>query len=291
MDAIEQGHKLPKASVADGFAYRGNDTLLSRSAWIDGLGVAIKGVTIIPENVSNNRPIVNGGVMLFNDETGELEALIVFHLVTKWKTAGDSLLGAKLLAREDSKNILIVGAGTVSTNMINGYSKLYPDAKFQLWNRSSDKAVALAELLSDAYDITPVIDLSNAVEAADIITCATMSSDPVIDGAWLQTGQHLNLIGAYRPDMRETNDVALTRSRIFVDSRETTIEHIGELKIPIAEGVISANDVVADYYYITSGFFSRQSDDEINLFKNGGGAHLDLMTAKLILKKWRELKG
>ena len=291
MDAIEKGHKLPKASVADGFAYRGNDTLLSRSAWIDGLGVAIKGVTIIPENVSNNRPIVNGGVMLFNDETGELEALIVFHLVTKWKTVGDSLLGAKLLAREDSKNILIVGAGTVSTNMINGYSKLYPDAKFQLWNRSSDKAVALAELLSDAYDITPVIDLSNAVEAADIITCATMSSDPVIDGAWLQTGQHLNLIGAYRPDMRETNDVALTRSRIFVDSRETTIEHIGELKIPIAEGVISANDVVADYYYITSGFFSRQSDDEINLFKNGGGAHLDLMTAKLILKKWRELKG
>ncbi|KAB7614643.1 ornithine cyclodeaminase [Amylibacter sp. SFDW26] len=289
--AIEEGHKLPKASVADGFAYRGDDTLLSRSAWIDGLGVAIKGATIMPSNIANDRPMVNGGVMLFDDETGELEALVDFHLVTKWKTAGDSLLGAKLLARTDSNNILVVGAGTVSTNMIDGYSKLYPDARFQLWNRSSDKAVTMAKELSNHHDITPVTDLKSATEAADIINCATMSSDPVVDGAWLQAGQHLNLIGAYRPDMRETNDAALTRSRIFVDSRETTIEHIGELKTPIADGVISANDVIADYYDITSGAFTRQSDDEINLFKNGGGAHLDLMTAKLILKKWYKMKG
>ncbi len=288
MDAMEDGHKLPKASVADGFAYRGDDTLLSRSAWIDGLGVAIKGATIVPSNVANDRPMVNGGVMLFDDETGELEALVDFHLVTKWKTAGDSLLGAKLLARPDSKNILIVGAGTVSTNMIDGYSQLYPDAKFQLWNRNNDKAIALAKTLSSRHDISPVKDLCSATEAADIITCATMSSDPVIDGAWLQAGQHLNLIGAYRPDMRETNDTALTRSRIFVDSRETTIEHIGELKTPIAQGVISADDVIADYYDITNGTFARQNDNEITLFKNGGGAHLDLMTSKLILKKWQE---
>ncbi len=288
MDAMEDGHKLPKASVADGFAYRGDDTLLSRSAWIDGLGVAIKGATIVPSNVANDRPMVNGGVMLFDDETGELEALVDFHLVTKWKTAGDSLLGAKLLARPDSKNILIVGAGTVSTNMIDGYSQLYPDAKFQLWNRNNDKAIALAKTLSSRHDISPVKDLCSATEAADIITCATMSSDPVIDGAWLQAGQHLNLIGAYRPDMRETNDTALTRSRIFVDSRETTIEHIGELKTPVAQGVISADDVIADYYDITNGTFARQNDNEITLFKNGGGAHLDLMTSKLILKRWQE---
>lgn len=288
MNAIEDGHKLPKASVADGFAYRGDDTLLSRSAWVDGLGVAIKGATIIPSNVSNGRPMISGGVMLFDDTTGELEALVDFHLVTKWKTAGDSLLAAKLLARSDSKNILIVGAGTVSTNMIDGYSTIYPDAKFHIWNRSPDKAVTLARELSNHHDISPVADLRRAVEHADLITCATMSSDPVVDGAWLQAGQHLNLIGAYRPDMRETNDAALTHSRIFVDSRETTIEHIGELKIPISEGVISASDIVADYYDITGGAFARQNDDEITLFKNGGGAHMDLMTAKMILRKWRK---
>jgi len=115
-----------------------------------------------------------------------------------------------------------------------------------------------------------------------------MTSDPVIKGAWLQAGQHLNLIGAYRPDMREADDLALQRARIFVDSRETTVNHIGELMLPIASGVISENDVVADYYDIATGAFSNTDNAEITLFKNGGGAHLDLMTAKLILQKWRE---
>jgi len=290
IQAIESGHKLPKASVADGFAYRGDDTLLSRSAWIDGLGVAIKGATVIPKNVAQGRPMVNGGIILFDDETGELEALVDFHLVTKWKTAGDSLLGAKLLARTDSKNILIVGAGTVSANMIDGYSTLYPDAQFYVWNRNADKAVALTEQLSDHHNISPVTCLRSAVESADIITCSTMATTPLIDGAWLQAGQHLNLIGAYRPDMREVNDVALTRSRVFVDSRETTIDHIGELKIPIASGVINAADVVADYYDLKDGLFTRKNDAEITLFKNGGGAHMDLMVAKLALQKWREAR-
>ncbi|MGY9037574.1 MAG: ornithine cyclodeaminase, partial [Rhodobacterales bacterium] len=111
------------------------------------------------------------------------------------------------------------------------------------------------------------------------------STEPLIKGAWLQPGQHLDLIGAYRPDMREVDDAALTRTRLFVDSLDTTVDHIGELKIPIAQGVLSANDIVADYYDM--GSFTRQSDDEITLFKNGGGAHLDLMTSRYILDRWR----
>jgi ornithine cyclodeaminase/alanine dehydrogenase-like protein (mu-crystallin family) len=288
--AMLAGHKLPKASLSDGFAYRGDDTLLSRSAWIDGLGSAIKGATILPGNTAKGRPMVNGGVMVFSDETGELEALIDFHLVTKWKTAGDSLLGAKLLARPDSRDILIVGAGTVSRNMVAAYTSIFPDARFRVWNRSPDNAVKMVANLSGDYDISQVTDLAEAVANADIINCATMSSDPVIDGAWLQPGQHVNLIGAYRPDMREVNDLALQRSRIFVDSRDTTIEHIGELKLPIASGVISEKDVLADFYDIASGTFSSDDPTEITLFKNGGGAHLDLMVAKLILQKWRMAK-
>ncbi|HAR81673.1 MAG TPA: ornithine cyclodeaminase, partial [Sulfitobacter pontiacus] len=128
-------------------------------------------------------------------------------------------------------------------------------------------------------------DLETAVRDADIITSATMSTEPLIKGAWLQPGQHLDLIGAYRPDMREVDDTALTRARVFVDSLDTTVEHIGELKIPIAQGVLSASDIVADYYDL--GAFTRQSEDEITLFKNGGGAHLDLMTSRYILDRWR----
>lgn len=286
-DAMLAGHRLPKASISDGLAYRGDDTLLSRSAWIDGLGVLVKSATIIPENTAKGIPMVNGGVMLFDDETGQLEALVDFHLVTKWKTAGDSLLGAKLLARPDSKDILIVGAGTVSSNMVAAYATAFPDARFKVWNRSPANAQKMVAKLSDSVDISQTTDLADAVYHADIINCATMSSDPVIDGAWLRDGQHLNLIGAYRPDMREANDLALQRARIFVDSRETTINHIGDLMLPIASGAISENDVIADFYDIVTGTFTKESDADITLFKNGGGAHLDLMTAKLILQKWR----
>jgi len=287
-EAILAGHSLPKASISDGLAYRRDDTLLSRSAWIDGLGVLVKSATIVPANTAKDIPMVNGGVMLFDDETGQLEALVDFHLVTKWKTAGDSLLGAKLLARPDSKDILIVGAGTVSRNMVSAYAGAFPGARFTVWNRSPENAKNMVAELSGDFEISQVDDLEAAVKRADIITCATMSSMPVIDGAWLQDGQHLNLIGAYRPDMREVNDLALQRARIFVDSRDTTINHIGELMLPIASGAISESDIIADYYDIVTGGFSKKNEAEITLFKNGGGAHLDLMTAKLILQKWRE---
>ena len=113
-----------------------------------------------------------------------------------------------------------------------------------------------------------------------------MSSEPVLKGEWLQPGQHIDLIGAYRPDMREADDRALLRSRVFVDSRDTTLGHIGELKLPLEAGIISPAHIIADYYEMDQ--FKRHSDAEITLFKNGGGAHLDLMTSRYILDCWRE---
>ena len=131
-------------------------------------------------------------------------------------------------------------------------------------------------------------DLEAGVRNADIISCATMSKQSIIKGDWLRPGQHLDLIGAYRPDMREVDDLSLCRSKIFVDSYDTTIEHIGELKIPLKEKVISRADILADFYQINK--FTRESDDEITIFKNGGGAHLDLMVAKYILTAWLKNK-
>ena len=113
-----------------------------------------------------------------------------------------------------------------------------------------------------------------------------MSTEPLINGKWIKPGQHIDLIGAYRSDMREADDNTLQKSRIFVDSFETTIDHIGELKIPVAQGVINKEDVIADFYELKE--FSRNSEDEITLFKNGGGAHLDLMTSHYILQTWLE---
>lgn len=281
-DALAAGHERAKATVEDVFLYRDPDTLLNRSAWIDGMGLAIKCATIFPKNKDAGAPMIHGAVNLFSDADGQLEAVLDFHLVTKWKTAGDSLLAARRLARPDSENILIVGAGTVGRNLWNAYRSVFPKAKFTVWNRTKTAAEAFAK---DCGGVQVADDLEAAVRGADIVTSATMTTEPILKGEWFQAGQHIDLIGAYRPDMREVDDVALQRSRVFVDSYATTMGHIGELKIPLETGAITADHVLAEYYQPDA--FKRQSDDDITLFKNGGGAHLDLMTSRYILDVWK----
>jgi ornithine cyclodeaminase len=275
--ALEAGHRLPRAEIKDIFLYRRDDTLLDRAAWIDGLGSLVKIGTIVPGNAARGVPTINGIVNLFDDVTGELTALIDFHLVTKWKTAGDSLLSASRLARKDSRRILLVGAGFVARNMVDAYSSIFPDAQFTTWSRTRKTAEAMGLPVAD--------DLEAAVRKADIICCATMATAPLVKGDWLQPGQHLDLIGAYTPAMREVDDTAMSRARVFVDARATTIHHIGELMDPIASGAMTEADVIADFYDDPA-LCARRSDDEITIAKNGGGAHLDLMTATYIAKAW-----
>ncbi len=280
-EALAHGHALPKAEIGDTFLYRDPDTLLSRAAWIDGLGLAVKTATIFPGNPDRDKPMINGAVCLYSDRDGTLSALIDFHLVTKWKTIGDSLLAARRLADPDSRNILIVGTGTVGGGLCDAFGAGFPEARITLWNRTRAKAETLA---ATKPGTAVADDLETAVRAADIIITATMSSTPVVRGDWLQPGQHLNLIGAYRPDMRETDDTALSRARIFVDSFDTTISHIGEIRMPLDSGAISRDDLIADFYDLEA---FRRAPGDITLFKNGGGAHLDLMTSRYILDRWR----
>ena len=276
-DALEAGHRLPRAEIKDMLLYRGADTVLNRAAWIDGLGQLVKVATIFPGNARLGQPTVNGAVTLYDDATGILRALVDFHLVTKWKTAGDSLLAAKRLARKDPRRILLVGAGTVARSMIDAYSSAFPHAQFTVWSRNPASARAIGLPVAD--------DLQIAVENADIICTATMATAPLIKGDWLRPGQHLDLIGAYTPAMREVDDTAMARARLFVDARATTIHHIGELIAPLKSGAIAESDIIADFYDDPA-LFTRQSDDDITIAKNGGGAHLDLMTATYIANAW-----
>jgi ornithine cyclodeaminase len=280
-EAIAAGHLLPPAQIEDVFLYRGADTLLNRTAWIDGLGIAIKAAPVFPGNAAKGQPTINGFVALFDDDQGMVRAYLDFHLVTKWKTAGDSLLGALRLARKDSQNILIVGAGTVARSLVQSYGAGFPGARFTIWNRTR----AAAERLAAETGAAVADDLETAVGRADIIACATMSNTPVVRGDWLRPGQHLDLIGAYTPAMRETDDAAVARARVFCDCRQTVVDHIGDIMAPIAAGVITRDEVIADLYQPER--MIRQNDDEITLFKNGGGAHLDLMVSRHILTAWQ----
>lgn len=278
MEAFAAGHRLPQPEIKDLFLYRGGDTVLDRGAWIDGLGALVKVATIVPGNAARGLPTIHGSVTLYDDVTGEFTGLVDFHLVTKWKTAGDSLYAASRLARKDARRFLLVGAGNVARSMVDAYRSVWPEAEFTVWSRSRGSAEAMGLPVAD--------DLEAAVKAADVICCATMATSPLVKGEWLRPGQHLDLIGAYKPGMREVDDAAMARARLFVDARATTLHHIGEMIEPLKSGAITEADIVADFWDDPA-LFVRRSGDEITIAKNGGGAHLDLMTAVYIQKAWR----
>jgi len=283
-DVMINGHKQPRADIDDILFKRGEEALLNRAAWIKGAGIGVKSATIFPDNLNRSPalPSIHAVFTLFDDVTGVPRAIIDGTLVTKWKTAGDSILGARLLARSDSKVVVIIGAGAVASSLIDAYREVFAGLeRIILWNRTFEKARQLA----NEKGVEAMEDLPAALALADIVSSATMTVEPFLDGDWIQPGTHVDLIGAYRPDMREAKDNLITKGSLFVDARETTIHDIGELCIPIANGVLSEDDVKGDFYDLCNGAGGRSSPDEITIFKNGGGAHLDLMTALYIQDK------
>jgi len=286
-EALHAGHQLPKAEIGDLLLQSAPNALLSRGAWIPGLGMVLKSMSVFPENT--DLPSIQGGVLLFDGKNGSLMAAIDGILVTKWKTAGDSILGAKLLANPEPKTHLMVGAGTVAASILEAYSEVFPSIeRFIIYNRTQARAHELADRMNTKVPGIEVMeDLEMACAEADIITSATMTIEPVLKGAWIKPGTHIDLIGAFKPNMREADDALLLKSELFVDSRDTTIGHIGEIEIPLQAGTITRDDIRGDFYELCKGKAGRSSADAITLFKNGGGAHLDLMTCMMIYEKCR----
>lgn len=276
--ALTRAHQKPQAEIGDILFKSGHDSVLTRAAWIKGQGIAVKTATIFPNNAIHHPhlPTVQSLVTLIDDASGQPKAILDGNLVTKWKTAGDSVLGAKLLARENSKVLTILGAGKVAQSMIDAYREIFPDlSTIYLWNHRFENAQQVAA----EKHVTAVQNLAEAIQAADIISSATTSIEPFIQGEWLKEGSHVDLIGAFRPDMREAHDSVLSRGRIFVDSYKTALHDIGELGIPLAHGIIKESDIIDDFYGLCAGITTRQTESEITVFKNGGGAHLDLAVA------------
>ena len=287
VQALREGHRLAKPQLDDILLKRGPDGMLCRAAWIDGLGCCVKAMTVVPGNseLSPALPTIHGQLLLYDDRTGVVVASIDGVAVTRWKTAGDSALGAEMLARPDVESLLMVGAGTMAEPLIRAHVAVRPNLKaITIWNRSKPRAEGVAARLADLGRPVAVVDqLETAVRNADLISVATLSVEPIIHGGWLKPGAHLDLVGAFRNDMREADDEAMRQGQIFVDYRGTTIGHIGEMTIPLAEGVIKESDILGDHYDLVAGTAGRGSSGEITVFKNGGGAHLDLMTARAIV--------
>lgn len=257
--------------------------------WASGGPIAVKLVGVFPGNrdLTPPQPSVQGLVAVFDGQTGAPRMVADGAAMTARKTAGDSALGAAILAREDAGTLLVLGAGALAPHAAAAHCAARPSIRrVMIWNRTPSGAQAVAEALrAEGLDAESVTDLDRAVERADVISCVTMSDRPLVKGALLQPGVHLDLIGAYLPHLREADDEAMTRGAIFVDTR-SGIERAGDLAQAVDSGAIGWDAIRADLFELVQGRVAgRQSADQITVFKNNGGAHLDLFTAAALLER------
>ncbi len=288
VEAMRDGHRREPAILRDSLLENGNRKMLVRTAWIAGLASGTKAVTIYPDNPTLDvpKPSVQGQVLLFDEASGHVEAVLEGVDLTGWKTAGDSALGADCLARKDICTMLMVGAGSMAGPLVEAHRSVRPSIETVIvWNRNAERGEALAGRLIEAgIDARYEADLDAAVPQADLLCSATMTQEPLIKGRLIKPGTHVDLVGAYTPAMREADDETLQRGDLFVDSFATTIGHIGEVTIPLESGAISRDNILGDLHALVQGKAGRTSDDAITVFKNGGGAHLDVMVAHAVAR-------
>ncbi len=261
-------------------------TLLLMPAWTDfqaagasdGGHVGIKIVTVSPDNNMIGKPAVTGLYLLFDGRTGEPQALIDGQRLTQWRTACASALAATYLAREDASHLLIVGAGALSLFLARAHSSVRPIRDVRIWNRTAARAeTAATTLREEGVTASAVSNLDEAIGWADIVSAATISSEALIHGAALRPGTHIDLVGGFTPAMREADDAAIMRARVYVDTRAGATREAGDIVQPLASGILAADSIVADLHELARGEKQgRQADDEITLFKSVGAALEDL---------------
>lgn len=264
------------------------DSFIILPAWEPEEGILAKLVTSFPNNktrhgISN----VNSIYVYINAQTGVTEAVIDGEAVIFRKTSADSALGSQLLSREDSENFLMIGAGGLAPYLVQAHLSVRPGIKrVQIWNRTAANAETLVKHLAElGIKAEVAADLDQAVSEADIISSATMASEPHLKGKLLKPGAHVDLVGSFTPEMRESDDDVLRRATIFVDHRQTTTRS-GEFLGPFDRGVISKSDVQADYFELCQDRHpGRREAQEITLLKNGGGSHIDYYVAKYLMDR------
>ncbi len=264
-----------------------NDVFLTLPAWQCGRAMGAKLITVFPDNEHNNSglPSVQGVYVLFDGKDGKPLAVIDGTALTLKKTAADSALGSYFLAREDTSSLLMVGAGAMAPHLIEAHIAVRPTIdKVLIWNRTQARATQLAEALSiSGVEIGVSHDIEADARRMDLISCATMSDQPLIRGDWLKPGAHLDLVGSYKPSMHECDEKALVRSSVFVDSPWSAMEDCGEMISAIASDALSPDDITGNNFTLSRGEHpGRSNNEEITLFKNGGGGHLDLMVAQYL---------
>jgi ornithine cyclodeaminase len=261
--------------------------LLTMPAWIRGEAIGVKLVTVFPQNSERGLGAVSSRYFLLDGQTGQPRATIDGEALTNRRTAAASALASGYLSRADSRTLLIVGTGHVARHLAAAHCTVRPIEKVMVWGRNPERARALADtLVRQGANAVPVTDLDLALPQADIVSCATTSTAPLVKGALLRPGTHLDLVGAFAPQMRESDDAAVSRSRVFIDTYPGALAEAGDLLQPIAAGTWSADKICGDLHELTSGAKAGRLDrEDITLFKSVGAAIEDLAAASLLVNE------
>jgi ornithine cyclodeaminase len=251
--------------------------------------IGCKLVNLFPDNARRNKPAVLGSYVLMSGDTGETLAVMDGAALTAWRTACASALAARYLAREDASHLVMIGSGALAPHLIRAHRTVRPITRVTLWNRTRSHAISTAFALSAAGIETAIADdLEEAVREADIVSCATLSPVPLVRGAWLKKGAHVDLVGAFSLKTREADDAAVRRARVYVDSRTTAPKGSGDIAIPLKKKIITQKGIQGDLFELCRGKRKgRRRANEITLFKSTGLALEDLAAAVMV---WNGLK-
>jgi alanine dehydrogenase len=269
-------------------------TLLLMPAW-NRRHLGVKLVTVFPDNVQRALPSVFGQYLLLDGNTGQPQALLDGTMLTKRRTACASGLAARYLAPQGAQRLLMIGAGALAPHLVRVHAKVRPIREITIWARRAAEAEALAQRLATTLPaaigrpiaVRAAADRKAAVAEADIVSCATLSKEPLVEGDWLREGQHIDLVGAYTPEMRESDDKAVWRARVYVDTRQGALKEAGDIVQPLSTGTIDEEDVIADLFDLARGHQTgRLAGDasSITLFKSVGTALEDLTAAELAVE-------
>lgn len=259
-------------------------TMLLMPAWTPGGFAGVKVVNVVPGNAERGLPAVSAQYLLSDARTGEMLALIDGGELTARRTAAASALAARYLARSDASHLLVVGTGRLAPNLIAAHMAVRSIRAVTIWGRSMEKAAELAREVGAAFPVkvTVASRLTEALGQADIVTAATLSSEPLIMGEAVKPGTHIDLVGAFKPTMRESDDTLVERGELFVDTRDGCLSEGGDIVQPLKSGLITPEDIRADLYDLCKGTHPGRTDDKaITLFKSVGAALEDLAGAML----------
>ncbi|MHC8493894.1 bifunctional Delta(1)-pyrroline-2-carboxylate/Delta(1)-piperideine-2-carboxylate reductase [Thalassospira sp. SM2505] len=286
-DGFAQGCEAPLRSHFNMERSNEDDaTFLIMPAWQKDGAAGVKIAAVVPGNSARNLPAVSGTYVLLDAVTGQPSAVLDGTKLTTRRTAAASALAADYLARQDATDMVMVGSGAMAPQLIKAHASVRPIKNVTIWNRNADKATKLAaEIAELGFNASGTDDLETACKSADLISCATLSTEPLVSGDWLRDGTHVDLVGAFKPTMRESDDAVMAKSRIYVDSFEGASAEGGDVVQAIKSGAITKSDIIGDLFGLTRGEVKgRETDGECTVFKSVGHSLEDFFAAVAVVK-------